>query len=246
MASNVETLTIPIIKHQKGYKFAKIIDRTEPSKATFAKRLSDVQDIDLDGTFRMPYDDSEIFVAHDKKRATSVSIDFDVGSGFSADFFDDQINLSTGSYENLRNFTLHEGNVLKTKAGKSEYVFIYKGTQFEAFQRTKRELYHFVLRQNGIYDFSRMKIVKNKLKFETLKYNAVKDEKLATGLSNSEAALQLLNQLFVQVIDFTKAEVRDRFVTAGRAKLIKKGIKLELIDSENVTSQVKFDDKLHS
>ena len=48
MTSNVETLTIPIIKHRKGYKFAKIVDPNEPSEATLAKRLNDVQNIDLD------------------------------------------------------------------------------------------------------------------------------------------------------------------------------------------------------
>ncbi len=239
MTNNVETLTIPIIKHQKGYKFAKIIDQNEPSEVSFAKRLSDIQNVDLDGTFRMPYDDSEIFVAHDKKRATSVSIDFDAGSGFSADFFPDQVNLSTGSYENLRNFTLRDGDVLKTKAGKSEYVFIYSGAKFEAFQRTKRELYHFILRKNGVYDFSRMRIVKNKLKFETLKYNAIKEKKLSTGLTKNEDALQVLKKLFAQIIALTKESVRGRFVTAGRAKLVKKGIKVELVDNETVEQKSK-------
>ena len=236
MTSNVETLTIPIIKHRKGYKFAKIVDPNEPSEATLAKRLNDVQNIDLDGTFRAPYDDSEIFVAHDKHEATSVSVDFDVGSGFSADFYEGQINLSTGSYEALRNFTLHDGDVLKTKAGKSEYVFIYKGDKFEGFQRTKRELYHFILKQNGIYDFSRMRIVKNKLKFETLKYNALKEKQLATGMNTSKDALKIMQRLLARVTKYTKTSIRDRFVTTGRAKLVKKGIKVELVDSENEPS----------
>lgn len=231
MTSKSETLTIPIIKHQKGYKFAKIIDLNEPSEVSLSRHLSDIQDVDLDGTFRMPYDDSEIFVAHDKKKTTSVNIDFDAGSGFSADFFADQVNVSTGSYENLRNFTLRKGDTLKTKAGKSQYVFLSKGSKFEVFQRTKRELYHFLLRQNGIYDFSRLKIVKNKVKFETLKYNALKEKTLAIGFDSSDDALQVLNKLFEQVYELTKPSIRSRFVTAGRAKLVKRGVKVELIDS---------------
>lgn len=231
MATKVETLTIPIIKHQKGYKFAKIINPEEPSEVSMSRHLNDIQNVDLDGTFRMPYDDSEIFVAHDKKQATSVSIDFDAGSGFSADFFADQVNVSTGSYENLRNFTLRKGDTLKTKAGKSEYVFISKNTKFEAFQRTKRELYHFVLRQDGSYDFSRLNIVKDKLKFETLTYDAIKEKTVSTGFKNSEDALKELNKLFKQVTKLTKPSVRDRFVTSGRAKLVKKGVKVELVDS---------------
>ncbi|MCH5461568.1 hypothetical protein HC026_02885 [Lactobacillus sp. LC28-10] len=232
MATKVETLTIPIIKHQKGYKFAKIIDQNEPSEVTLSRQLSDVQNMDLDGTFRMPYDDSEIFVAHDKKQATSVSIDFDAGSGFSADFLNDQVNVSTGSYEDLRNFTLHDGDTLKTKAGKSEYVFTVKESSFEAFQRTKRELYHFVLKQEGVYEFSRLRIVKNKLKFETLTFDAIKGKTLVTGFENSKDAIKKLKKLFAQVADLAKPGVRNRFVTSGRAKLVKKGVKVELVDSK--------------